>query len=164
MSFLPASAAISLQAWSSSLLSAVFGSDDERYSREGAGSPSLRLPAEMSTLSATVSSPCNALSTYPNTVNIHEFTAGPRGAVFLDVIFPPYDSDSDRQCNYYAAIAARESMEDSTNDDAGGCTVMLETIEEPDDFRCQNGVIDPSQSPRRRRRRRLKSMTTKLGS
>ena len=33
--------------------------------------------------------------------NLHQFTAGPEGAAFLDVLTPPYDHPTERPCTYY---------------------------------------------------------------
>ena len=65
---------------------------------------------------------------FPSVNNVHEFRAGANGAVVLDVIVPPYDEDSGRDCHYFEAVSLR------------GGVFELREIPEPADFECLGAV------------------------
>ena len=65
---------------------------------------------------------------YPHQNNVHEFRAGADGACVLDVIVPPYDEDSGRDCHYFEAVAI------------SGGVFRLREIPEPADFECLGAV------------------------
>ena len=69
---------------------------------------------------------------YPSMGNIHEFTAGERGAAVLDVLLPPYRSDHDRDCTHYEKFLGSSS--------GPGETCWLYEIPRPEWFSCRPGT------------------------
>ena len=67
---------------------------------------------------------------YPSVNNVHEFRAGDAGAVVLDVIVPPYDEDSGRDCHYFEAAAIGDGV------------FRLREVPEPADFECLGAVYN----------------------
>ena len=65
---------------------------------------------------------------FPCVNNVHEFQAGDAGAVVLDVIVPPYDEDSGRDCHYFEAAAIGDGV------------FRLREVPEPADFECLGAV------------------------
>ena len=65
---------------------------------------------------------------FPSVNNVHEFRAGDAGACVLDVIVPPYDEDSGRDCHYFEAVAI------------SGGVFELREVPEPADFECLGAV------------------------
>ena len=65
---------------------------------------------------------------FPSHNNVHEFRAGAGGTVVLDVIVPPYDEDSGRDCHYFEAAAIGDGV------------FRLREVPEPADFECLGAV------------------------
>ena len=65
---------------------------------------------------------------FPCQDNVHEFVAGADGACVLDVIVPPYDEASGRDCHYFEAAAIGDGV------------FRLREIPEPADFECLGAV------------------------
>lgn len=72
---------------------------------------------------------------YPKRKHLHEFTAGNEGAYVLDLLVPPYNSSSDRDCTYYKKCDAFGSF---MQDGVTSCVVC--PIEQPDCFHCVGGT------------------------
>lgn len=74
---------------------------------------------------------------YPKKGNLHEFTAGDKGACVLDVLVPPYDSDHNRDCTYFQIF----DCDDNTKEpNMPYC--IVEPIEQPHWFRCTGGTYE----------------------
>ena len=73
---------------------------------------------------------------WPNTGNVHQFTAGPDGAAVLDVLVPPYDVEDERDCSFY------EKSDHSTlpwRKEEGRMKGHLVQMEQPEWFECLAG-------------------------
>lgn len=77
---------------------------------------------------------------YPHEGNCHAFKAGSQGFAILDVLFPPYDDEDDRDCTYYRSP---DISYDDHDDDRDGKRrrpiVTLKPIDQPNDFSCLEG-------------------------
>ncbi|CAM9628766.1 unnamed protein product [Ascophyllum nodosum] len=65
----------------------------------------------------------------PGVANIHELEAGGDGTAILDVLIPPYDDASGRECTYYRA------------EHTGGAWVRLVPCNPGDQFRIMRGTL-----------------------
>lgn len=74
---------------------------------------------------------------YPKKGNLHEFTAGEKGACVLDVLIPPYDSESDRDCTYFKKC---DLIDDVKERDIPYC--IVQPTEQPHWFRCTGGTYE----------------------
>mmetsp|Transcript_1397 Transcript_1397/g.1805 ORF Transcript_1397/g.1805 Transcript_1397/m.1805 type:complete len:307 (+) Transcript_1397:89-1009(+) len=54
----------------------------------------------------------------PTASNIHQVTAGSKGAVFLDILMPDYDDDEGRCCNFYILTDMDASIEELRHNNA----------------------------------------------
>lgn len=83
---------------------------------------------------ATEESECSVLT--PEDVNYHEIRAVGGVAAFLDILAPPYDSES-RTCHYYREIPRdpiSSSRAPAADDDGGEHCVYLEEVSHPPDY------------------------------
>lgn len=75
---------------------------------------------------------------YPHEGNCHAFVAGPNGAAVLDVLFPPYDTDDDRDCKFYEWNEEHfPPVHQQMDEQASSHT--LTPIDQPEDFHCLSG-------------------------
>lgn len=70
--------------------------------------------------------------------NLHQIQAVGGAAAFLDILAPPYDPDSGRDCHYYRVLQSAPSAQ-STEGDQGHAQWLLE-IPQPEDFWCGGEV------------------------
>jgi PCO_ADO len=75
-----------------------------------------------------------ATQLFPYQGNLHEFTAGPRGAAVLDILLPPYDVDHHRDCTFYTIVPDQSSSE----------TFFIIPTGQPEEFHCLSGVYRSS--------------------
>jgi len=81
---------------------------------------------------------------YPFEGNLHEFVAGPDGAAILDVLLPPYDEGTDRDCTFYTiheedddGDAAGADIDDGNGEKRQPCWII--PTGQPEDFHCISG-------------------------
>ena len=70
---------------------------------------------------------------YPKLHNLHEFIALDEGAAILDVLLPPYDSDENRECNFYQVPSCESQIS------VGSTIELIKFDDQPYDFHCING-------------------------
>jgi hypothetical protein len=81
----------------------------------------------------------NVTCLYPHEGNCHAFQAGPNGAAILDVLFPPYDDEDDRDCTYYKSPSISYNDHNDHDSKRRRPIVTLTPIDQPNDFSCLEG-------------------------
>lgn len=104
----------------------------------GGGVNVLRVSPKLNHMPFVITAP-NVTCLYPHEGNCHAFQAGPQGAAILDVFFPPYDDEDDRDCTYYRSPSISYNDHDDSDGEQRRPILTLTPIDQPDDFSCLEG-------------------------
>ncbi|CAI9717245.1 2-aminoethanethiol dioxygenase-like [Octopus vulgaris] len=95
---------------------------------------------------ASVNDDCCVLS--PTKGNLHEVRPDGGPAAFLDILAPPYDTDSDRRCNYYEITKGHSPPRPLSQPEESSQKISwLVQIQQPPDFWCDESDYNGPEIP-----------------